>query len=96
LIIQVSNSSSINMLVLPVCNLKLLCCWSLMLGILMVIVQHFLIPVPNGKGHVLVKLVQELCYKLEGCGFKSHLGLWIFSVYLICPAVLWPWSSLNL
>jgi hypothetical protein len=37
-------------------------------------------------------LVEALCYKLEGCRFKSRIK-WIFS---ILPTALWPWGRLSL
>jgi hypothetical protein len=39
------------------------------------------------RGSVVVK---ALCYKLEGCGFETQWGEWIFSIYLILPATLGP------
>jgi hypothetical protein len=39
----------------------------------------------EARGRVVVK---ALCYKPEGRGFKTRLGEWIFSVYLILPAAL--------
>jgi hypothetical protein len=33
-------------------------------------------------------VVKLLCYKPEGCGFKTRLNKWILSIYLILPAAL--------
>jgi hypothetical protein len=36
-------------------------------------------------------VVEVLCCKPEGLGFKTWWGEWIFSIYLILPATLNPW-----
>jgi hypothetical protein len=35
-------------------------------------------------------VVEALCYKPEGRGFETRWGEWIFSIYLIFPAILGP------
>jgi hypothetical protein len=37
----------------------------------------------------------DYTYKLEGRRFESRMR-WIFSIYLILPAALWPWGRLSL
>jgi hypothetical protein len=39
---------------------------------------------------------EALHYKPEGCGFESQWGQWNFSICLILPVALWPWSWLRL
>jgi hypothetical protein len=35
-------------------------------------------------------VVEALCYKLQGRGFVTGKGEWMFSIYLILPAALGP------
>jgi hypothetical protein len=46
-------------------------------------------------GHAVALLVKALCYKLEGRRFESRIR-WIFSIYLVLAAALWPWGRLSL
>jgi hypothetical protein len=43
---------------------------------------------------ILLSGVEVKCYKLEGRRFESRMR-WIFSIYLILPAELWPWGRLS-
>jgi hypothetical protein len=35
-------------------------------------------------------VLKALCYKLEGCGFETRRGEYIFPIYLILPVALGP------
>jgi membrane-associated PAP2 superfamily phosphatase len=61
------------------------------LNILVVIVIFF----STLSGHAVAKLVEALCYVLEGRRFESRMG-WIFSIDLIIPAAVWHWIRLSL
>jgi hypothetical protein len=49
----------------------------------------------NGRNSLIKRaygsiVVEELCYKLQGCRFNIWWGDWILSLYLILPATLSP------
>ena len=47
------------------------------------------------RGYVVVQLVETLCYKPEGHGFRSRWGHWIFhDLFLL--AILWLWGTRNI
>jgi hypothetical protein len=44
---------------------------------------------------MVVYLVEALYFKLEGHGFISQWGHYIFTIYVILPAALRPWDLLS-
>jgi hypothetical protein len=43
-----------------------------------------------------IYVVEAVCYKSEGLRVRILMGSFFFSIYLILPAVLWPWGLLGL
>jgi hypothetical protein len=48
------------------------------------------------EGYSVANLVEALSHKTEGRGFDSQWGHWIFLIYLIFSAALWPGILLEL
>jgi hypothetical protein len=56
---------------------------------------RYIIIIGGGAAHALAKLVEALCYKLEGRRLES-LMRWIFLIDLILPDALWHRDRLSL